>query len=442
MTGLDFILTPIYLLFIYVLAYIVRSRIDSHLDYKKFFLWALTLRIVGAIATGLIYQYYYNGGDTFTFYQGTKVIWQAFTESPQAAFTIIFEEAGVYIPETVKYTQNIWTFRDPGTFMIVRLASFIGFFCFNTYLTISVIFATFSFFGVWKLYTLFVRLYPHLYRELAIAILFMPSVVFWGSGLFKDTVTFASLAWLTYSVYKVFIERKDILTNVITGSACAFLIINIKIYILLSFLPPLLFWILLHYKEQINSPFLRRTIAPLIIISSITISFFLIQQLGEEFEKYAASNVFDSAASMQRWHSYLARNDQGSGYNLGIQSGSPQEILSTIPAAINVTLFRPYLWEVRNPFMLLTALESLFILFLTIKAFFKTGFFSFFRTVFRDPFILFNMSFALIFAFAVGFSTYNFGALARYKIPCLPFFVAGLYLIIDSAKNKQKPSNA
>jgi len=30
--------------------------------------------------------------------------------------------------------------------------------------------------------------------------------------------------------------------------------------------------------------------------------------------------------------------------------------------------------------------------------------------------------FSIVFGFAVGFTSYNFGALARYKIPVMPFF--------------------
>ena len=37
--------------------------------------------------------------------------------------------------------------------------------------------------------------------------------------------------------------------------------------------------------------------------------------------------------------------------------------------------------------------------------------------------------FTIIFAFAIGISTGNFGSLSRYKIPCVPFF-ASLLLIL------------
>jgi hypothetical protein len=44
--------------------------------------------------------------------------------------------------------------------------------------------------------------------------------------------------------------------------------------------------------------------------------------------------------------------------------------------------------------------------------------------------VVFSLIFSLIFAFAVGASSGNFGALSRYKIPCLPFYGAVLAILL------------
>jgi hypothetical protein len=108
------------------------------------------------------------------------------------------------------------------------------------------------------------------------------------------------------------------------------------------------------------------------------------------------------------------------------------------PDAIVVSLFRPYLWEVNNPLMLLSALESLALLLLVVYLIFK-GNVRLFRA-FWEPNIFFYLLFALTFAFAVGVSTYNFGTLVRYKIPMMPFFVMALVLIDDQVNRFKKPA--
>jgi hypothetical protein len=37
--------------------------------------------------------------------------------------------------------------------------------------------------------------------------------------------------------------------------------------------------------------------------------------------------------------------------------------------------------------------------------------------------------FAISFSFGVGVNSYNFGTLVRYKIPMMPFYVSGLYIL-------------
>ena len=49
----------------------------------------------------------------------------------------------------------------------------------------------------------------------------------------------------------------------------------------------------------------------------------------------------------------------------------------------------------------------------------------------KDPNLVFCLVFSIIFAFAVGISSYNFGALSRYKIPCLPFYATFCDIIIQ-----------
>ena len=108
---------------------------------------------------------------------------------------------------------------------------------------------------------------------------------------------------------------------------------------------------------------------------------------------------------------------------------NPLSIAAKFPLAVNVTFFRPYVWEVKNPVMLLSALESLLIMLFTIKVIRKTGLGRFFRHIVSNKEVLFCISFAMIFGFAVGFTTYNFGSLVRYKAPCIPFFLVALVLI-------------
>ncbi len=104
-------------------------------------------------------------------------------------------------------------------------------------------------------------------------------------------------------------------------------------------------------------------------------------------------------------------------------------MLKKFPLAVNITLFRPYIWETRKPFQLLNAIEAMLFLWVTIKILFSIGPRKVWKTIGSDPTIQFCLIFTIIFAFAVGLSSGNFGTLSRYRIPCLPFFGIALVLI-------------
>jgi hypothetical protein len=111
-------------------------------------------------------------------------------------------------------------------------------------------------------------------------------------------------------------------------------------------------------------------------------------------------------------------------------------MFSKAPQAINVALFRPYLWEVRNPLMFISAIESFVILLFTLYVFFVQR--HVFFKMLLDPNVIFCLLFCLTFAFAVGISTYNFGTLSRYRIPMLPFYVMALVLMFNYLKRERK----
>ncbi len=172
------------------------------------------------------------------------------------------------------------------------------------------------------------------------------------------------------------------------------------------------------------------------VCSAIILGYFAMLKAGEDNKKYALSNLAKTAQITAYDIRYYTGRDAGSGYSLGELDGTFNSMINLAPQAINVSLFRPYLWEVRNPLMLLSALESTLLLFLCIYILFKKNLKIF--SAFSNFNVLFALIFSISFAFAVGVSTFNFGTLVRYKIPLLPFFLIAIILILDHSKSDKK----
>lgn len=183
---------------------------------------------------------------------------------------------------------------------------------------------------------------------------------------------------------------------------------------------------------------LRLILAPMVGIMAIALAYYAVLKVGEDDPRYNLSKLAETAkiTAYDIRYGWGARNGEGSGYTLGELDGSWQSMLRLAPQAINISLFRPYLWEVQNPLMLLSAMESLILLLITLRLLWNVGIRIFIYM--QIPDVLFCIAFALIFAFAVGVSSFNFGTLSRYKIPMMPFYLMGVGLVRFYWKSDKK----
>ncbi len=430
MSLLDLLVTPFYMLIIGLVAFFVRPYVTNRYN-RKYFLPALFTRFFGAIAIGLVYQFYYGGGDTFNYYHHGQVIWRAFLEEPAVAFKLIFLP-DVVQPDTFRYTISMYWTGDPASYFVCRLVGFFGIPTLNAYSAIALIFATVSFTGLWALYQLACEILPGRERVLFYAMLLFPSVVFWGSGIMKDTIALTCTCWAFVAFYRLH-ERFSInmLIVLLLTSVC---LMVVKLYILAALVPNLFLFSYLSAKGRIRNRVLRMIISPMLFAAFIAGGFFITSEVTSSSDKYSLSKIPETARVTAYDIAYWSGRDAGSTYTLGDLDGTWSSMLRLAPAAINVTLFRPYLWEVSNPLMLLSALESLVLFVITFYLFFKLR--AKIWIVLSNPVITFCICFSLVFAFAVGISTFNFGTLVRYKIPMIPFYTFGLVMLFEMSSRR------
>jgi hypothetical protein len=424
----DLFLTPLYLGIFYMIAFGVRKRV-TNVYTRRYFIPALTLKFVGAIALGLVYAYYYKGGDTFNYYHHASLIYQAFTDSFQAGMKLLLTSGGTYDPETVRYTAAMfWYEAGSSEYLLSRFAAILGLLCFNTYMVMGLFFAFISFTGMWAMYITFVKIRPQMYKELAIATFFIPSVFFWGSGLMKDSICLGALGWLFYAFYKGAIQKRSLITSAVTGVGVAYILVLVKVYILLCFLPAALLWVFNENSERIKNTLLKVIAKPFLIGIGALLAFYAATNLTKGDEKYDIDKIGERSKLVSEYLYETGVKQNGSAYSLGEQDGTLTGMVKLVPQAIVVSLYRPFLWEVRNPVMLLSSLEALVFLVFTLRIIIRSGLFKTLSLIIRTPALSLCFIFALAFSGTVGVVSANFGTLVRYKIPMIPFYVAGLYI--------------
>jgi hypothetical protein len=439
----DLFLTPLYLGLFYMIAFAVRPAFTNKYT-KPYFIPALTLKFIGAIGLGIIYQFYYGGGDTFNYFSEAKIIGSAFSESFSTGIKLIFATNRDFDPQTAPFvTRMTW---GPGSheFMVSRLAGLFGMLCFNTYSIIGLGFAIVSFSGIWALYITFVKFRPLLYRQLAWTVFYVPSLFFWGSGILKDSVCVGALGWLFYAFYKGTVQKRSLLSSTLIGIGAASALAAVKIYILLCFLPAALLWVFNENNARIKSPILRILAKPLFFGVGALVAVFALTNLTKGDEEYDLDKIGERSKITADYLYRVSVEQNGSAYTLGEQDGTIGGMVKLAPQAIATSLFRPFLWEAHNPVMLLSALEAAFFLFFTLRIFYRTGVVRTFSIIAQTPMLTLCFVFSLVFSASVAITSSNFGTLVRYKIPMMPFYLAGLYMLeslatTNIAKKGMKP---
>jgi hypothetical protein len=325
-----------------------------------------------------------------------------------------------------------------GNYMVPKVALPLSFIFDRSYLCISFCLAFFAFGGCWRLFKLFYSLYPHLHKKMAVATLFLPSVLFWSSSLIKDSITMGALGFFVYAFYQMFFKKEKILANTFIVISSSVLLFYIKPYILLCAIPAFLVWAFFLMQRNIRDKGIRTLVTLLFAISTAAASAFFMQRIAssELASQYATQNITKALAAQQS--TYAVTEDAGSSFKVGEFDGSIGGLIAMFPLGIVTTLFRPFLWEVRSPIMAFTALEGLLFLWFTITCFRFISFRRFGMLLRQNPSLIFCLVYTLLFSGMVGMSTLNFGTLARYKIPTLPFFTILLFVLLDKI-GKAKP---
>ncbi|MEI6488259.1 MAG: hypothetical protein WCP52_04820 [Bacteroidota bacterium] len=428
LTLFDLFLTPVYLILIYFVAGHVQ---DKHIVYQplyKYYVRGLFVKLFGAIAVCLIYQFYYTGGDTVNYYLTSKAISNLSFKDFESFIDILkgnntYENYLNFDGETG--IPVFW--KDPNALFVSRLIVPLYYLSSGSYVVMALLLAWLCYTGVWRLFLLFNEQFPALQRQFAISILFIPSVVFWGSGLLKDTITLSAVGWYTYYFYSFFVKKRYSIISFIYIFISAYLLIAIKPYILFALLPGSLIWLSNERLARLKSAVLRMMAAPFFISLGVGLSVFTLSQMNSVLGQYSLDNVLDRAVvvNLDQKQVYYG----GNSFDIGEFNADPISMLSKAHLAIAATLFRPYLWDVRNPVMLLSALENTYIMLLTAFLLIRLKFLGFFGLIGKNPLLLFSVLFSLFFAFSVGIATSNFGSLVRLKIPCIPFYVSSLFVL-------------
>ncbi|MCE3007541.1 MAG: hypothetical protein LW884_04225 [Bacteroidetes bacterium] len=441
---MEFVATPVifgFLLFICQL--VARNRYKSDPISRKWFVRGFLVKAAGALLLGIIYALYYEGGDTYVYFQGAQAISSVLLEDPVSGLRLWGSldlnslEARQFLLQ-IRSRHDVFGviyMNDERAFFVVQLLVPLCLLSIQTYFGLALYMAFFSHLGLWCLYRVVVRLYPMAQQNIVLFIYLTPSTIIWGSGILKDSITLGAMGIFLYALFYFFCSKFRKIFLVLIVVLCAYTVLNIKPYIAYSFIPSMFIFC---YQSTIQSTIRRNSLAVLspVLLPLVLISAFFILSLVSTDKNTLADFLLEAQGKQHDLEqSYYYTRTTGSTYHIPKYEPDLFGLLSVAPTALVATYLRPWMWEAKNPLMFMAALESAAVLGFILFVLWYVGLGRAFRIIYKDPYLIFAFISSLLFGIFVGISSGNFGNLVRYKIPALPFLITGLYILYHKGRN-------
>ncbi|MDZ4824710.1 MAG: hypothetical protein SH856_14730 [Flavobacteriales bacterium] len=402
----------------------------------KYFLWGLWAKIIGGIAFGSIYMFYYEGlGDTTAYYDGALAFRNLFHED-FSNFTTVYAGPGTLEMKsyfTATTGEPIWfVFHEDKARFVIKLVTPLMIVCGGSYFLTTVLISLLTYGSIWQLYLMFTSYFPRYSGNLAIAILFMPSVIFWGSGIMKDSFTMAATCYFVVTMHKIITSSGSRFFNLVKLSLFAFVIVSIKAYILIILVPGSLVWFFYDRILSIRNQLFRVMVVPVIYLVIFGASYLVLGVLDSQSSEFGIGKVIETASVIQR----DLKQDyyEGNSFDIGHFEPTLAGAISKFPVATFAGLYRPLLWESKNIVMFISGIENTIVIAITVLVIVGTKPRILWRLIFNNPVLLYSLIFSLLFAFMIGLTTSNFGALVRFRIPLIPLYMGTIMILFSNMR--------
>ncbi|MFT3978953.1 MAG: hypothetical protein QM687_00695 [Ferruginibacter sp.] len=435
--DIDLLLCPLYIVLLGLLMNWYRKRFVQK-ELGLLFLKGFYVKMFFSIAF-VLFSAFLVPGDTEMYYTAGIDFKKIVVENPDNLHFIFgpakkfgeYYEAKGYRPENYGYINAA------SNLTAIKFVALFSIFSFNSYTVINLFFGTLSFLGLWYMFMVFYRLYPHLYKLTYRCFFFIPSVLFWGSGILKDTLCICFLGIGFFCSYIFFIEKKQKGSYLLIGILSFFFLFTIKSYIAISFIASFIAWYFFRYLQSEKSALKKMAIVA--IPSVLIIGYMIFGNPTKDILQDATESMAENMMETQKLYTRFTPDD-GALLDYGEIIPTPAGILKVIPKALVASLFRPFLWEAKKATSLIAGLEGTALFLLTCYVFLRRGPIKPLYIIFTDNTVFFCFLFSIVFAIAIGLNCFNLGALVRYKIPCLPFYTVCMTLILKNKKSRLTPA--
>jgi hypothetical protein len=391
----------------------VQQLFEKHKPLYSWFHTALVIKVLSGLAMGALYLYYYKGGDITHTYSSVSRLASLFYSDFQQFSSLYFKgtSAGseeLAFQEMIRLAPRQWFFVK----LIVPLGILI-----DNYWMLNIYVSIFSFLGLWNLANRIVSIFSISKTAVVIAFFLFPSVVFWSSGMIKESVLLGSIGFcMSFYLKWVYDRQKPEIIELIVFIVCLFVIWNIKYYVFSI----LFFLMITHFAHRMvvyAFPWLKeyrvhRIVFYYLVLLNLGLS------AGWIHPNLSIDNLYQ--ALHQNYTDTLTLSKSQNVFHLNAFDQSEWGMLWDLPKALICGIFGPFSNSGKGSIAWFAVIEN-YILLLVVVYFIADQTRKKWKGWTMEHLIVVN--YIVLMASFLSFASPNWGSLIRYKVAYMPLLL-------------------
>ena len=379
----------------------------------SFYWWGIALKLSAGIGLGLLYSHYYTSGDS----------WAMFNEAIKlsgVAFASASRFLDIYILSDYSAIPDFTYIFQPRAAFMTKILALLALITNHNYWLSACYLSMFSFFSFWLAANTIYKLFDSKITAV-LPTLFFPSIVFWSSGVIKESVAIGSLAGVLAILVSAYYKKRVDWMNMLLLLIGLLLLLYLKYYYAAIL-------IVTFATIFITRAILPKTSKTYVEMGSILIVFTAILGIASLSHPNFWPSRFLSVM-VDNYYQFLKNSSTENVVMFNNLSPTIGSFLFYSPKALFAGLFYPLWMKSFNIIKLASVTENWLVLISFIYAlrWFKPP-------KLRDDRLLLLglLLFVLTSAIFITYSTPNLGTLARFKIGYLLVFVTLVTTVITN----------
>jgi hypothetical protein len=367
---------------------------------------------------------YFAGGDGNIYLNGGRNLIDYSDGNPITYFKL-FTNQNRQSPEW-KETYDRIIYWDPvdGAELIddnrtaIRVNSLVSLISFRSIALHLIILIFLSLIGLMALYKTFRKWFKHIYPPaIFLAVFLTPSIIFWTSGILKETHTILFLGLFLLQL-SVFLEHKTISSFFLT-LLLSILILLSRTYLAAALFIPVTFLVI---SSNFKS---NKLLKPIGLTFLVTLLIILLLNVN-------GINLYQILAAKQSSFNIIGQNAD-SFFNVS-EINQPFDLIKYLPISLINVFIQPQLFSFNSWLYIFPLIENIDIFTMAIIAFI------YYKSPARQErkYLLFILMVWIIGGWLIGLTVPIQGAIARYKSIFMPFLLMSIFAITDWQKLKIK----